>query len=86
MRNQQSIKFNTALEIREWLTTYMVEELNLNKHEIDSKAHFSDFGLDSSTAVILTGDLSEWLGYDLEPTLLLDYPTLETLVKYLSNQ
>ncbi len=84
MNNQNSIRTVTASQIQEWIITYLVDELDLNKDEIDVQAPFTDFGLDSSTAVILTGDLGEWLGYDLDPTLLLDYPTLETLVNHLA--
>ena len=77
----------TADEIQNWLITYMVEELNIDidKNRIDKQTHFNDFGLDSSSAVILTGDLGEWLGYDLDPTLLLDHPTLESLINHLSE-
>ena len=79
------IKFMEKSDIEEWLITYMREELNIDENEIDFDAQFSDYGLDSSAAVILTGDLGEWLGYDPEPTLLLDYPTLSKLVDYLAD-
>lgn len=85
MGKQSSIRLVALAEIQEWLITYLVEELNLKKDEIDVQAHFADFGLDSSTAVILTGDLGEWLGYDLDPTLLKDYLTLEALVHHLND-
>lgn len=84
MNPHNSTKTITADEIQEWLLNYMTDELNLNLDEIDLQANFSEFGLDSSTAVILTGDLGEWLGYDLDPTLLLDYPNLKALVNHLS--
>ncbi|MEL6606584.1 MAG: acyl carrier protein, partial [Cyanobacteria bacterium J06614_10] len=40
-------------------------------------------GLDSSAAIGLTGDLEDWLGQSVDPTLLYDYPTVDALVAYL---
>ncbi len=85
MTDQNSKKQKTTIEIQNWLIAYMTEELSIKRDMIDIQAHFNDFGLDSSSAVILTGDLGEWLGYDLDPTLLLDYPTLESLVIHLNK-
>jgi acyl-CoA synthetase (AMP-forming)/AMP-acid ligase II len=42
------------------------------------------YGLDSSAAVGLTGDLEDWLETEIDPTLLYDYPTVEAIVKHLS--
>ena len=45
---------------------------------------FDRYGLDSSAAVGMTGDLEDWLGKEVEPILLYDYPTIETLARHLS--
>lgn len=70
-------------EVEEWLISYLAEVLEIEKNEVDITAPFETYGLDSSSAVILTGDLSEQLGYELDPTLLYDYPTIEAVTQYL---
>jgi acyl carrier protein len=57
----------------------------LTPEEVDVTIPFDRYGLDSLTAVSLTGDLQDWLGVEVDPTLLYDYPTIEELVKYLSR-
>jgi len=72
-------------EIEEWLSSYMAEALQVDKTEIDWKKPFQDFGLDSSAAVILLGDLEDFLDTDLDPTLLVDYKNLDELITHLSS-
>lgn len=75
----------TREEIEEWLSSYMAEALQVDKTEIDWKKPFQDFGLDSSAAVILLGDLEDFLDTDLDPTLLVDYKNLDELITHLSS-
>ncbi|MDJ0796948.1 MAG: acyl carrier protein [Calothrix sp. MO_167.B12] len=76
----------TTVEIQAWLVSYLAELLEIEPNEIDVKIPFERYGLDSSAAVGMTGDLEECLGYELDPTLIYDYPTIETLVGYLSEE
>lgn len=76
----------TAAEIQAWIVSYLAELLEVEPHEVDVKIPFDRFGLDSSAAVGMTGDLEDWLGHEVEPTLLFDYPTIEVLVQYLSSE
>jgi acyl carrier protein len=75
-----------AAEIQAWIVSYLAELLEVEPHEVDVKIPFDRFGLDSSAAVGMTGDLEDWLGMEVEPTLLFDYPTIEVLVQYLSSE
>ena len=72
-------------EIEDWLVSYLSETLEIEQDEIDPNVSFNEYGLDSSSAIVLTGDLQEWLGQDLDPTLLFDYPTIEALADYLAE-
>ncbi|HLP87800.1 MAG TPA: acyl carrier protein [Nostocaceae cyanobacterium] len=72
-------------EIQDWIIAYLANLLAVNKDEIDVTIPFDRYGLDSSAAVGMTGDLGDWLGKEIDPTLLYDYPTVEALVKYLSS-
>jgi acyl carrier protein len=76
----------TASEIQAWLVSYLAEQLEIDADDIDVAIPFDRYGLDSTTAIGLTGDLEDWLGYRLDPTLLYDYPTIEALVQHLSEE
>jgi acyl carrier protein len=73
----------TKTAIQTWLVSYLAELLGIDLDEIDITIPFNRYGLDSATAIALTGDLGDWLGAELDPTLLYDYPTIQALVQYL---
>lgn len=75
----------TKLEIQEWLVSYIAKSLELNAEDVDVTRSFDRYGLDSAVAIELTGDLSTWLGVNLDPMLLYDYPTIEALVQHLAE-
>ena len=75
-----------AAEIQTWLVSYIAELLEIESDEIDMTTPFDRYGLDSAAAVGMTGDLSEWLGLELDPTVAYDYPTIEALAGYLSEE
>jgi len=76
----------SAETIQAWLVSRLARELRVEPHEIDSRDPFSYYGLDSRTAVTLSGELEDWLGRRLSPTLLWDYPTIEALARYLAQE
>jgi len=76
----------TAVEIQAWLISYLVELLEIDPKQVDVTVSFARYGLDSATAIGLTGDLEDWLGYELAPTILYDYPTVETLASHLAEK
>jgi acyl carrier protein len=76
----------TAREIQEWIVSYLADLLEIEAEEVDVTIPFDRYGLDSSAAVGMTGDIEDWLGTDIDPTLLYDYPTVEALVKHLSAE
>jgi acyl carrier protein len=75
-----------AEAIQTWLTTHLAEQLGVAPHDIDVRAPFTEYGLDSLVGVSITGDLEDWLGLQLSPTLLWDYCTIETLARYLAEE
>ncbi|WP_445174313.1 AMP-binding protein [Microcoleus sp.] len=80
----QSLKRTfTEKEIQAWLISNLAIYLKIPSDEIDIQESFAAYGLDSAVAVSMTGELAEWIGYDLGLTLLWEYPTIETLTQYL---
>ena len=79
-------KDEQAAEIERWIVHQLSESLNVPEEQIDVRQPFISFGLDSAQAVGLAGDLEEWLGRSLPPTLIWDYPTIESLAAYLASE
>jgi acyl carrier protein len=76
----------TAAEIQTWLVSHLAGVLEIDPAEVDVTTPFDRYGLDSVAAIGITGDLEAWLGYDLDPTLLYDYPTIEAVARYLAGE
>ena len=78
---QENIK--TVVEIQEWLVNYLAEFLEVETSEIDITSSFDDYALNSRETIFLIGELEEWLGSELEPTLIYEYSTIKELSEYL---
>lgn len=76
----------SAAKIQAWLVSYLAEVLEIDPDEIESTVSFNRYGLNSSAAVVLIGDLEEWIGYELDPTMLIDYSTIEALAWHLAEE
>jgi acyl carrier protein len=53
--------------------------LDISADQIDPTSNFDEYGLDSALAVSLTGDLEDWLGTKINPTLLYNFTTIADL-------
>ncbi|MEO1131517.1 MAG: phosphopantetheine-binding protein, partial [Cyanobacteria bacterium J06639_1] len=69
--------------IQDWLIAKLAAATGLDPDDIEIDEAFANYGLDSSVALSLTGELGEWLGRDLEPTLFWEYTSVETLADFL---
>ena len=74
-----------AQEIQTWLVNRIAQHLNVTPTQIDPQWLFSDYGIDSATAVSLSGELEQWLKRRLSPTLIYDYPTITHLAEHLAQ-
>lgn len=77
---------HTNEEIQEWIISYLANLLEIDEEEIDIEEPFDRYGLDSAAAIGLLGDLGTCLKCDLDPTLIYDFPTIETLVNHLISE
>lgn len=82
--NQSSLI--TEEQIQAWLISHLSLELKISANEIDIHESFAYYGMDSAIAVNTVGQLMDWLGFELEPTLLWEYSNIESLTKHLSER
>jgi acyl carrier protein len=54
--------------------------------QIDPAVKFARLGIDSTTSIIFTIDLADWLGVELPPDIMFDYPTIADLARHLAQQ
>ena len=78
--------FYTTAEIESWLTSYIANLLDIPEEEVDPMANFDEYGLDSALAIGLSGDLEEWLGRKINPTIVYNYTTINSLSHNLSEE
>ncbi|ARB91841.1 MupA/Atu3671 family FMN-dependent luciferase-like monooxygenase [Legionella longbeachae] len=69
----------------DWLITHIADELEVNPDEILIDVPLAQLGLDSQTAITISGNLEILLETRLEPTLLFEYPTIQDLARYLAT-
>jgi tyrocidine synthetase-3 len=74
----------TSQEIQRWLIFQMAKRLKVEQDIIDIREPLSTYGLDSAEAVIITGEMGEWLGREISPTLVWDYPTIDSITRFLT--
>jgi acyl carrier protein len=75
----------TAEDIQRWLVERVAGLLELTPADIDVRAPFQHYGLDSREQLRIIGELETWLQRELEETLLRRYPTIESVSAFLAK-
>jgi len=75
----------TGEEIQAWLVFRVSVLMGVDALHLDPREPFASYGLDSVQAVSLAGDLERWLGKRFPPTLLFEYPTIESVARHLGE-
>lgn len=86
MSQQATMDAINETTIKNWLVTWIAKELELPESEINTSNSLLEYSLSSMTAMMLVGDLEEWLKIEIVPTLVWDYPSIDALVEYLSEE
>jgi acyl carrier protein len=73
----------TQAEIQAWLIAEIARRAAVPPESVDITASFAAYRLDSLEGVNMAGALEDFLGVELEPTLVWDFPTVEKLSRYL---
>jgi acyl transferase domain-containing protein/acyl-CoA synthetase (AMP-forming)/AMP-acid ligase II/acyl carrier protein len=69
--------------LKQWLSDWLETELALDPETIETDRAFADYGLNSTLAVVLAQDLSEWLEQPIEPIVTWNFPTIEQIIAHL---
>jgi acyl carrier protein len=64
----------------------LARTLALPDHTIGPEMTFARLGLDSANSVFLIVELEDWLGLELTPDLLFEYPTIGELARHLATR
>lgn len=75
----------TEQEIQAWLISNISAVVEIEPQSIDIRKPLEYYGMDSMQAMHLSGDLADWLGRQLSPTVVWDYPTIELLASHLAK-
>jgi 8-amino-7-oxononanoate synthase len=79
------MKKRTMGEIQSWLVSYIAAELQIAPDQIPIDEQFVNLGLSSRQAIMLTGDLEEFLDCPTDPALAWEYPTIRELAQHLAQ-
>ncbi|MFI5689311.1 acyl carrier protein [Streptomyces sp. NPDC051636] len=71
---------------RGWLLDRVALYLGRDAQTIDPTVPLAEYGMDSVCALSLCGDLEDEFGLVVEPTLLWDHPTVQSLLAFLAIQ
>jgi acyl carrier protein len=76
----------TADDIGAWLTDKVATRLGVDPSTVDVETFFDEFGLDSTEALVLAGELEAWIGMELQTTALWYHPTIAELAAYIAEE
>ncbi len=72
--------------LREWLTSKVADYAEREPDEIRPDVSLAEYGLDSMYALMLCGDIEDYLGLTVDPTVAWDYSTVDALTGYLDKE
>jgi acyl carrier protein len=75
----------TQAQINNWIRAYLANLLGVEIEEINDQYEFERFGINSSAAVSLVGDLEEWLDVELSPSLFFEFNTIAQVSNHLAQ-
>ncbi|MEE8056697.1 MAG: SDR family NAD(P)-dependent oxidoreductase [Pseudomonadales bacterium] len=72
-------------QVQAFLQVLFEAELKMQAGQLDEQTSFADYGVDSILLVQILQKLNRELNLELDPSILLEYPTLESLTLWLVN-
>jgi acyl carrier protein len=76
----------TAPEAQQWLIEKIAHKLGVEQSEVSPELYFDELDLDSTEALILAGEMENWLGFELGTTTLWYHPTIKDLAAFIAEE
>lgn len=76
----------TAPEAQQWLIEKIAARMQVAPSEVPPDQYFDEMGLDSTEALILAGEMEDWLGFELGTTALWYNPTVQDLASFIAEE
>jgi acyl carrier protein len=76
----------TEQSLRAWLIADLARRVKCSEAEVDTSKPFDSYGLDSRTAVQVSGALERVVERRLSPAILFDHGTIDDLTAYLARE
>ena len=73
-------------ELIDWLTVKVAGHLGVRPDAIGTDIPLADYGVDSIAGMALCADLNYEKGFDVETTIVWDYPTIDEIAAHLAEQ
>lgn len=86
MQNPKDLENIDSSAIQSWLVSEIEDLLSVDAQELAVDEPLVNYGLSSMTGMILSGDIEEWLGIRIDPSVAWEYPTIESLANYLAEE
>lgn len=71
--------------LRERIRTLLAHALSVPSSDIDDEREFDAYGLPSLEAVMLTGELEEWLGRPVDAEAAFEHASVARLARHLAH-
>jgi len=71
--------------ISAWVTNYLAGVLQVEPSSISPTAELESLGLNSALVVSMLGDLEDWLGVEISPAVVFEYPTIDAMSGFLEQ-
>jgi acyl carrier protein len=80
--DQQAMTVN----VESWMSQWLITRAGVQPSDISLEKPFADYGLDSMTAVEMSGEIEDWSGIELTPIVAWNYPTISRLSGFIVEQ
>ncbi len=68
--------------MKEWL----IVRAGVQPSDVERDKQFADYGLDSMTAVEMSGEIEDWSGVELTPMIAVTHPTVSKIALFIVDE
>lgn len=76
----------TREKLTTWFTDKLSDELGIKKEEISLTPPIESYHLDSISAVSLSQDLEDFVGFYIEPTIFSEFETINEMIEWILSK